>query len=200
MSVEIKKVETRKELATFIDFHYDLYAGCPYDVPNLFIDEMTTLRKDKNVAFDFCEAEYYLAYKDGKLAGRVAAIINHRANERWNVKDVRFGWIDFIDDVEVSKALLDAVTEYGRKKGMNSVVGPLGFTDLDLKACSPGALISLAPCLPSTTMLTIPSTWKSWAAGRKTTTTSNIICLFLTRCLRNMGNSPQLWRSDTTCT
>ena len=131
MSVEIKKVETRKELATFIDFHYDLYAGCPYDVPNLFIDEMTTLRKDKNVAFDFCEAEYYLAYKDGKLAGRVAAIINHRANERWNVKDVRFGWIDFIDDVEVSKALLDAVTEYGRKKGMNSVVGPLGFTDLD---------------------------------------------------------------------
>ena len=75
MSVEIKKVETRKELTTFIDFHYDLYAGCPYDVPNLFIDEMTTLRKDKNVAFDFCEAEYYLAYKNGKLAGRVAAII-----------------------------------------------------------------------------------------------------------------------------
>jgi hypothetical protein len=131
MSVEIKKVETRKELATFIDFHYDLYAGCPYDVPNLFIDEMATLRKDKNVAFDFCEAEYYLAYKDGKLAGRVAAIINHRANERWNVKDVRFGWIDFIDDIEVSQALLDAVAEYGRKKGMNSVVGPLGFTDLD---------------------------------------------------------------------
>ena len=131
MSVEIKKVETRKELTTFIDFHYDLYAGCPYDVPNLFIDEMTTLRKDKNVAFDFCEAEYYLAYKDGKLAGRVAAIINHRANERWNVKDVRFGWIDFIDDIEVSQALLDAVAEYGRKKGMNSVVGPLGFTDLD---------------------------------------------------------------------
>ena len=131
MSVEIKKVETRKELATFIDFHYDLYAGCPYDVPNLFIDEMATLRRDKNVAFDFCEAEYYLAYKDGKLAGRVAAIINHRANERWNVKDVRFGWIDFIDDIEVSQALLDAVAEYGRKKGMNSVVGPLGFTDLD---------------------------------------------------------------------
>ena len=131
MSVEIKKVETRKELTTFIDFHYDLYAGCPYDVPNLFIDEMTTLRKDKNVAFDFCEAEYYLAYKNGKLAGRVAAIINHRANERWNVKDVRFGWLDFIDDTEVSQALLDAVAEYGRKKGMNSVVGPLGFTDLD---------------------------------------------------------------------
>ena len=114
MSVEIKKVETRKELATFIDFHYDLYAGCPYDVPNLFIGEMAALRRDKNVAFDFCEAEYYLAYKDGKLAGRVAAIINHRANERWNVKDVRFGWIDFIDDTEVSQALLDAVAEYGR--------------------------------------------------------------------------------------
>lgn len=129
--IEIKKVENTKDLKTFIDFHYDLYEGNEYDVPNLFSDEMNTLSKDKNAAFEFCEAEYYLAYKDGKLAGRVAAIINHKANNKWGKKSVRFGWIDFIDDREVSKALLDAVEKYGREKGMEDVVGPLGFTDMD---------------------------------------------------------------------
>ena len=129
--IEIKKVENKKDLKTFIDFHYDLYEGNEYDVPNLFSDEMNTLSKDKNAAFEFCEAEYYLAYKDGKLAGRVAAIINHKANSKWGKKSVRFGWIDFIDDREVSKALLDAVEKYGREKGMEDVVGPLGFTDMD---------------------------------------------------------------------
>ena len=129
--IEIKKVESKKELKTFIDFHYDLYEGNEYDVPNLFCDEMNTLSKDKNAAFEFCEAEYYLAYKDGKLAGRVAAIINHKANNKWGKKSVRFGWIDFIDDREVSKALLDAVEKYGKEKGMEDMVGPLGFTDMD---------------------------------------------------------------------
>ena len=129
--IEIKKVENKKDLKTFIDFHYDLYEGNEYDVPNLFSDEMNTLSKDKNAAFDFCEAEYYLAYKDGKLAGRVAAIINHKANNKWGKKSVRFGWIDFIDDREVSKALLDAVEKYGKEKGMEDMVGPLGFTDMD---------------------------------------------------------------------
>ena len=129
--IEIKKVESKKDLKTFIDFHYDLYEGNEYDVPNLFSDEMNTLSPDKNAAFEFCEAEYYLAYKDGKLAGRVAAIINHKANNKWGKKSVRFGWIDFIDDREVSKALLDAVEKYGREKGMEDVVGPLGFTDMD---------------------------------------------------------------------
>ena len=129
--IEIKKVESKKDLKTFIDFHYDLYEGNEYDVPNLFSDEMNTLSKDKNAAFEFCEAEYYLAYKDGKLAGRVVAIINHKANNKWGKKSVRFGWIDFIDDREVSKALLDAVEKYGREKGMEDVVGPLGFTDMD---------------------------------------------------------------------
>ena len=129
--IEIRKVENKKDLKTFIDFHYDLYEGNEYDVPNLFSDEMNTLSKDRNAAFEFCESEYFLAYKDGKLVGRVAAIINHKANERWNCKSVRFGWIDFIDDREVSKALLQAVEDYGKSKGMDNVVGPLGFTDMD---------------------------------------------------------------------
>ncbi len=131
MSVEIKKVESKKDLKTFVDFHYDLYEGNAYDVPTLFSDDMATLSRDKNAAFEFCEAEYYLAYKDGKLVGRVAAIINNKANKRWGRKTCRFGWIDFIDDLEVSKALLDTVAEYGKSKGMTEVVGPLGFTDFD---------------------------------------------------------------------
>lgn len=130
-SIEIKKVESRYNLKKFIEFHYDLYEGNPYDVPNLYSDDVNTLRKDKNAAFEFCEAEYYMAFKDGKMVGRVAAIINHRANEKWQQKRVRFGWIDFIDDMEVSAALLKAVEDYGRSKGMTEVVGPLGFTDLD---------------------------------------------------------------------
>lgn len=130
-SVEIRKVKGKKALKTFIDFHYDLYKGSEYDVPNLFQDELNTLSPDKNAVFEFCEAEYYIAYKDGKPAGRVAAIINNKANERWGRKAVRFGWIDFIDDREVSAALLGAVEDYGRAHGMMEIVGPLGFTDMD---------------------------------------------------------------------
>jgi len=130
-SIEIRKVENKKDLKKFIEFHYDLYKGDPYDVPNLYSDDLNTLSKDKNAAFDFCEAEYFLAYKDGKIVGRVAAIINHKANKRWERRSVRFGWIDFIDDTEVSDALLNAVADYGRSKGMDEIVGPLGFTDMD---------------------------------------------------------------------
>lgn len=130
-SIQIKKVETKRDLKDFIEFHYDLYEGNPYDVPNLFSDDMNTLSKDKNAAFEFCEAEYYLALKDGKIVGRVAAIINHKANKKWDRKSVRFGWIDFIDDREVSAALLKQVEDYGRAKGMTQIVGPLGFTDMD---------------------------------------------------------------------
>ncbi len=131
MSIEIKRVETKKDLKAFINFHYDLYEGNAYDVPSLYSDEVNTLSRDRNAAFDFCDAEYFLAYKDGKVAGRVAAIINHRANEKWEKKDVRFGWLDFINDPEVSAALFKAVEDYGRQQGMTSVVGPLGFTDMD---------------------------------------------------------------------
>ncbi len=131
MSVEIKKVETKKDLKHFIELHYELYKGNEYDAPNLFMDEKNTFSKDKNPAFEFCEAEYYLAYKDGRLVGRVAAIINHKANKRWGHEQVRFGWIDMIDDMEVTRALIKAVEDYGRSKGMKEIVGPLGFTDMD---------------------------------------------------------------------
>lgn len=131
MGITIKKVSTKKELKQFIRFNYEFYKKNPYSVPDLYSDMVNTFSRDKNAAFEFCEAEYFLAYKDGQLVGRIAGIINHRANEVWNKKDVRFGWIDFIDDLEVSSALLNAVEEWGKSKGMEHIQGPLGFTDFD---------------------------------------------------------------------
>lgn len=131
MAIEIKTVTTRKELKTFVRFANRMYKGNKYYVPCMPMDDMKTLDKNYNAAFEFCEAEYYLAYKDGQLVGRVAAILNHKANKAWNVNQVRFGWFDFIDDIEVSKALLDAVIAFGKARGVNQIVGPLGFTDFD---------------------------------------------------------------------
>ncbi len=130
-NINIRRVVTRKDLKRFVDFHYDLYEGNKFDTPTLFSDDMRTLDKNRNAAFEFCEAEYFLAYKDGNIVGRVAAIINHKANERWSRKSVRFGWIDFIDDIDVTKALLKAVEDFGKEKGMTEMIGPLGFTDFD---------------------------------------------------------------------
>ncbi|MCR4583285.1 MAG: N-acetyltransferase [Prevotella sp.] len=128
---EIRKVTSRSELRQFVQFYYDLYRDCPYAVPFLYSDEMDTLRSDKNPSFECCEADYFLAWRDGKVVGRVAAIINRRANERWNRKQVRFGWFDFIDDEEVSRLLLNAVEQWGRERGMTEMAGPLGFIDTD---------------------------------------------------------------------
>jgi len=131
MAVEVVKVSSKKDLKIFVRFANKLYKGNPYYVPSMPFDDMNTFDKEKNGAFAFSEAELYLAYRDGQVVGRVAAIINHRANEAWNEKQVRYGWIDFIDDMEVSGALLDAVIAYGRSHGMTQIVGPLGFTDFD---------------------------------------------------------------------
>lgn len=131
MPVVVKKVSSRREMRTFISFAYNLYKNHPCYVPNLLSDDAATLDRKKNHAFEFCEADYFLAYKDGKVAGRVAAIINHKANEAWNVRQVRFGWIDFIEDIEVLEALLKTVSDWGRERGMTDIAGPLGFTDFD---------------------------------------------------------------------
>ncbi len=178
MAITIKKVTNRRELESFIRFNYHLYKNNPYSVPDLFDDMLNTFNKKKNAAFEFCEADYFLAYRDGKLVGRVAAIINHRANQTWSKKEVRFGWIDFIDDAfceadyflayrdgklvgrvaaiinhranqtwskkevrfgwidfiddaEVADALMKAVEDWGRERGMTHIQGPLGFTDFD---------------------------------------------------------------------
>lgn len=130
-SVEIKKVTTKRELKAFIRFNYQLYKDCPYAVPDLLEETLDTFNHKKNPAFEFCEADFYLAYRDGKIVGRIALLINHKANATWHVKNARFGWIDFIDDLEVSGALLAKAEEWGREHGMDKLVGPLGFTDMD---------------------------------------------------------------------
>ena len=131
MAVEIKQIATRREIKKFVKFGNDFYKDCEYFCPALIADEMNTFDPKKNPAFEVCENVLFLAYKDGELVGRIAGIVNHEANRKWGVKRVRFGWMDFIDDMEVSKALLDAVAEWGKSKGMDQLNGPVGFTDFD---------------------------------------------------------------------
>lgn len=129
--VDIVEVKTRKQLRDFIMFPFKLYKDCPYWVPPLIMDEFNTLNKKKNPAFEYCDAKYWLAYKDGKLVGRIAGIQNHAYVKKWGNKYTRFGWVDFIDDPEVSEALFRTVENYARENGMEAVHGPLGFCDMD---------------------------------------------------------------------
>lgn len=143
MAVTVKRVQSKKDLRKFINFPVKLYKSMPAFVPSLFMDEMDTLNPKKNPAYEFCDVAIFLAYKDGVLSGRVAAIINHLANEKWNHDEVRFGWFDFVDDIEVSSALLEAVKVFGLEHGMKTMTGPLGFTDFDPE----GMLIAGFDCL-----------------------------------------------------
>lgn len=124
------EVKSRKQLRKFITFPEKLFKDCPQWVPPLMADEYDTLGGN-NAALEFCEHIMYLAYRGNEIVGRVAGIINYNANKQWNEKSVRFGWLDFINDIEVLSALIDAVTEWGKSKGMTRIKGPLGFTDLD---------------------------------------------------------------------
>lgn len=130
--VEIREIKpTKANLKNFTQFQIDLYGENPYFVPPLVSDDIATLSPETNPAFDFCDYAYFMAYRDGKPVGRIAGIINRQVNERSGAKSARFGFIDFIDDPEVSAALMKAVEDWGRKKGMEKIIGPLGFTDLD---------------------------------------------------------------------
>ena len=132
MSVEIRPIApTRSQLRRFTQFGIDLYRDNPYAVPPLVSDDVNTLSPKVNPAFDFCDCQCFMAYRDGKPVGRIAAIINRVVNERTNQKVLRFGFVDFIDDDEVVDALFDAASEWGRKQGMTEMVGPMGFTDMD---------------------------------------------------------------------
>lgn len=137
MSVIIKEVRTKSELKKFIWFGINMYKNCQFAAPPLMMDDLMNLSKGKNPALDFCDTAYFLAYRDKKIVGRIAGIIHPVANKTWNHKNARFGWVDFIDDPEVSKALFEAVEIWARSKGMDHLHGPLGFTDLD----NEGALI-----------------------------------------------------------
>ncbi len=131
MSIQVKEVINKKGLKRFINFPYDLYKDNSCFVPPLRFDEENTLRKDKNPAFDYCEARYWLAFKDNKVVGRIAGILNRSYIDKWHNKYLRFGWFDFEEDEEIVKALIGQVENWAKEKGMVAVHGPLGFTDLD---------------------------------------------------------------------
>jgi ribosomal protein S18 acetylase RimI-like enzyme len=131
--IQIKEVQTKKDLASFIRFPDMLYAGNKYRVPQLHVYEKAILNSITNPAFEFCKAKYWLAYKNDQIVGRIAGIINHNANAVWDENRTRFGWIDFIDDAAVSAALLKTVEEWCKSEGMSKVQGPMGFTDMDLE-------------------------------------------------------------------
>ncbi len=130
--LEVKELPLdKKNLKEFTKFQINLYKGNPYYVPPLIMDDVNTLLPSKNPAFDFCEAAIFMAYRDGKPVARVAGIINHQLNKMHGHKEARFAFIDFVDDHEASKAVMDAVENWARVKGMNKIIGPLGFTDMD---------------------------------------------------------------------
>ena len=129
--MEIVEIKTRKEIKKFVKFPLELYKDNKYFVPPLMMEEINTFIPEKNPAFEYCRAKYWLAIKDGKIVGRIAGIINDKSNEKWKNKHARFGWIDFINDEEVSSGLIKAVEDWAKSEGMTAMHGPLGFTDLD---------------------------------------------------------------------
>jgi len=131
MSVSVREVSSRKELREFIRFPFSLYGHHPCWVPPLIFGELHTLQRDKNPAFEYCDAKYWLAYRDGKVAGRIAGIINQRYIAKWGTRYARFGWVDFADDPQVVASLFGALEQWARQNRMNGLHGPLGFTDMD---------------------------------------------------------------------
>ena len=132
MSIIVKPINAKKsEIKKYVQFGIDLYKGNDCYVPPLVFDEIDSLLPDKNPAFDFCKAQSFMAYRDNKPVGRITAIINNILNERTGEKTMRFGWVDFIDDNEVVDALFNAAEEWGRSQGMTTIIGPMGFSDMD---------------------------------------------------------------------
>jgi ribosomal protein S18 acetylase RimI-like enzyme len=131
MDLQLVEVISPEDLRTFVQFPHTLYHNNPYWVPSLIGSELNTLSREKNPAFEYCQARYWLAYRDGEPVGRIAAIVNQRHIEKWGQRYLRFGWIDFVDDLQVSGALLGAVEGWARERDMTAVHGPLGFTNMD---------------------------------------------------------------------
>ncbi len=129
--VEVRQVRTRSELRKFVDYPNVLYKDVPQYIPAMLSDDLSDWNPKKNPAFDYCDARCWLAWRDGRIVGRIGAILSRRANEKWGVNRMRFTQVDFIDDPEVSSALFEAVESYAREMGCTEVHGPLGFTDLD---------------------------------------------------------------------
>ena len=144
--IEIRRVEGRKGLRQFVEFAIDLYKGSEYYIPPIISMEVDMHDPNKNPVYEFCDSVFLLAYRDGKPVGRIAGFVNHRSNQKYDNKVCRFCWIDFIDDEEVSRTLLDSVRAWGKEHGMDKLVGPLAPTDID----NEGVLVEGFDQLPTT--------------------------------------------------
>jgi ribosomal protein S18 acetylase RimI-like enzyme len=129
--IEVIKVESKKNVKDFVMFPFELYKDCEYWVPPIINEEIDAMDKKKNPVFKNAEAEFYLAYKDNKIVGRIAAIVNWVEIEEQKKNKLRFGWYDTIDDINVSKALMDKVLEFGKSRKLEFVDGPVGFSNMD---------------------------------------------------------------------
>jgi len=131
VTVQLRRIETDRDLKRFVDFPYGLLGEHPSWIPPLRFDELHTLRPGGNPALTFCDTAYWLAEREGRTVGRIAGIVNRRYVEASGSREARFGWVDFVDDPEVSAALFEAAEAWAREQGMAAIHGPLGFTDLD---------------------------------------------------------------------
>ena len=162
--IEVVEIKEKKDFVAFVEFPFQLYKNCPYWVPPMKAEELTVIDKDQNPVFKNADAAFYLAYNDGKIVGRIAAIINWIEVDHLQKRKVRFGWFDVIDDLEVSRALIEAVKGYGTAASMEFMEGPVGFSNLDKagmkpenlalkvsKCCETNKVVgtNIATCLPS---------------------------------------------------
>ncbi len=131
MDIQVREIKTKKELWKFIRFPQRLYSGNDYYTPPILSSELKTLSSDKNPAFEFCDCKLWLAYKEGKIVGRIAGIINNNYNEQHKIRNARFGWLDFIEDEDILNSLLIAAENWARENNMEYIHGPLGFTSFD---------------------------------------------------------------------
>ena len=130
-NIIVKKVETKREMDAFVRFAKELYAGNPCYVPDLDMDIRETFDPRKNAGLEFSDIQPFIAYNGKKVVGRIAGIINRHANEKWHTRNVRFGFIEFVDDPDVSAALLHSVEAWGKERGMDCIQGPMGIFDFD---------------------------------------------------------------------
>ena len=129
--IVIKEITSKRDKKKFIDFPNKLYRDNKYYVPPLFLDELEMLDPKTNAAYEYCETRFFLAYRDGKIVGRICALINHAYNKKINGKQMRFCRFDVIDDFEVTKKLFEPVFAWAKERGLNQIIGPIGFSDLD---------------------------------------------------------------------
>lgn len=166
--IDIRKVSTKKDLRDFVQLPYKLYAGNSCYVPDLESDIYNVFNPSQNSGLEFTDIMPFMAYDaQGNAVGRIVGIINHRANQKWNTRNVRFGLIEFVDDRRVSAALLSAVETWGKEHGMEQIQGPMGIFDFDKEGMLVEDFDQLSSMITIIILLIILPIWKRWVMRKK---------------------------------